>query len=129
MRLNKLALAAMIAATLGASGPAMAQTADMTAFNTACAGSQEFLVGEVPAGVDAPALMTALCACVATSFATFPQAEIDMLTTDLAQTSTDETHAAYPEYAALQQKAGTALGACFASPDVAALLPAVPAAQ
>jgi hypothetical protein len=127
MRLHRLTFAALTALALGCAAPAYAQEADMTAFDEACAGAQTFLVGEIPADVDSAKLMTALCACVSTAFKTMPQADIDMLVTDLKQTSTEETHAAHPDYGTLQQRAGEGLGTCFGSAEVLALLPPPPA--
>ena len=127
MRLQKLTFAALIALALGAAAPAYAQESDMTAFSQACVGAQAFLVGELPPEVDTTKLMTALCGCVAADFKVLPQADVDMLTSDLNQTATDETHAAHPDYAALEQRAGEGLGTCFASAEILALLPPPPA--
>ena len=129
MRLHKLTFAALTALALGCAAPAYAQEADMNAFSAACTGAQTFLIGEeLPPGVDGVKLMEALCGCVVADFKVLPQVDVDLLTTDLLQTSTDATHAAHADYQALQERAGEGLAACFGSAEVVALLPADPAA-
>ena len=127
MHFNKFAAATLLAASFGFAAPALAQQADLTTFNTSCLAAQDFLLGELPEGVDGPALTAAVCGCLAEGVKSLSQADIDMLNTDLSGKGTDEIHAAYTDYAALQDKAGTTLVACFETPEVVALLPPPPA--
>jgi hypothetical protein len=115
----------MMAASLLAASPAVqAQDApaDLAGFNEACAGAEMFLLGEVPEGTDAQSILTPLCGCLATGFADLPQADIDILATDLRGQGTDELHAAHGSYEAVEEKARDVLNACYASPEISALM-------
>ena len=117
------------ALTLALAAPASAETpADFAKFTEACLGAQQFLIGELPAGTDPATILTPLCTCIVTAFAPFSQPEIDILATDLRGEATEESHAAFPTYAALEEKARDGLTTCFSSPEIIALMPA-PAAQ
>ncbi|MGV3491479.1 MAG: hypothetical protein ACO1OG_09170 [Devosia sp.] len=119
MRVSLAAVAAL--ACLFTAPAAMAQsTADLTAFNAACTGGESFLIGQLPEGTDTALITTPLCACLAQSFGTLPQADVDMLTADLTGAATDETRAASPNYPALAQTAQAGLQACMQSPEVVA---------
>ncbi len=109
--------------TIGAQ-PAMAQS-DLTAFGTTCLAAQGFFLGQVPEGVDVVPIMTPLCACLTTTFAPLPQADIDMLVSDIEGTSTDATHAAYGDYTKLLESASTGLTTCQQSAEVQAAIEAI----
>jgi len=123
--MSRLAFAALMAASLLAAMPAHAQdtpTADMTAFDTACAGAQQFLLGEVPAGTDPVTIMTPLCACLNTGFKGETQKDVDVLSADLRGEGTDEVHAAHGSYQAVEDKARDVLNACYSSPEILPLM-------
>lgn len=111
---------------------ARAEAADTTKFSAACLGAQEFLLTDIPDGVDPDAVLAKLCSCLLTEFSGFSQPEIDILATDLDGTATEDTHKAFPDYATLQSKAGDGLNRCFETKEVTDLLnapaPATPAA-
>lgn len=115
--------------TIALAAPVSAQTpADFTKFSEACLGAQTFLIGEVPEGTDPATILTPLCACIVTAFAPLTQPEVDMLVADLRGESTEESHAAYTDYAALETKARDGLTSCFSKPEIQSLMPAAPAA-
>ena len=128
----RFALAAAMAVSVLALAPgAQAQNAapaDFTAFNSACAGAQQFLLGNIPEGVDATKILTPLCGCLVTQFKDFSQKDVDILAADLRGEGTEEAHTAHGDYATVEEKARTALNTCFASPEVQAAMPAAPAA-
>jgi hypothetical protein len=123
--MSRLTLAALLASSLLALAPAYAQEttpADMTKFDEACAGAQQFLLGEVPAGTDPATILTPLCACLDTGFKDFPQKDVDILATDLRGEGTEEAHTAHGAYADVEAKARDVLNTCYASPEVQALM-------
>lgn len=123
--MSRLPLAALLAASLLAMAPAHAQEAtpaDLTAFDAACAGAQQFLLGEVPADVDPATILTPLCACLDTGFKDFPQKDVDILAADLRGEGTEEAHTAHGGYEAVEEKARDVLNACYASPEVQAVM-------
>ena len=135
--MSRLTLAALLAAAVLAATPAVraqeAQPADFTAFNEACAGAQQFLLGEVPPEVDPATILTPLCSCMVTQFKDFSQKDVDILAADLRGEGTQEAHDAHGAYAAVEDKARTGLNTCYASPEVQAVMapsaaPAEPAA-
>jgi hypothetical protein len=126
------ALAGLILATAGlAAVPAAAQTpTDFSSFNTACLGAGDFLLAGVPEGVQETDVLVPLCGCMGVEFKDFPQADIDMLASDLRGESTDDTKKAYGDYDALAGRAEAGFTKCQASDEVVkALTPAAPAAQ
>jgi len=129
--MNRLALAALMAASVLALAPGAraqdAAPADLTGFNAACAGAQQFLLGEVPEGIDPTTILTPLCGCLDTQFKDFAQKDVDILAADLRGEGTEEAHAAHGDYAAVEEKARDGLNACFASPEVRAAMPEAPA--
>ena len=101
----------------------LAQTpTDFSQFTPACMAAQPFLLGEVPEGVKAEDVLTPLCGCLVKAFAPMSQKDVDVLTTDLKGESTEESHAAHGDYAALGEKAREGLNTCFASPEVSAAM-------
>lgn len=113
--------------TLGSTVPSRADDpANFDKFSTTCMTAGPMLLGDTPDGFDQSAVLTPLCGCLVTEFSTFSQADVDMLTSDLAGTSTDETHAAYANYSDLSGKAGAGLDKCFASDEVTAAINAQP---
>lgn len=124
--MSRFTLAALLAASVLAVTPAVhaqdATPADLTAFNTACAGAATFLLGEVPEGTDPATILTPLCACLDTGFKDQPQKDIDILAADLRGEGTDELHAAHGGYEAVEEKARDVLNACYATPEVMALM-------
>lgn len=120
-------VAAALALTAALALPAAAQTASTEAFTASCLAAGPFLIGEVPAEVDAATILTPLCSCLVAEFSGFPQAEIDVLAADLAGTSTEESHAAFGDYEALEDKARAGLTKCFDAPEVRAALDAAAA--
>lgn len=121
----RFALAALMAAAMLVAVPgAQAQDtpADLAGFNEACAGAEMFLLGEVPEGTDAQSILTPLCGCLATGFADLPQADIDILATDLRGQGTEELHVAHGNYEAVEETARDVLNACYASPEISALM-------
>lgn len=123
--MSRFALAALLAASLFAATPsAYAQDtpADLAGFNAACAGAEMFLLGEVPEGTDAQAILTPLCGCLATGFADLPQADVDILAIDLRGEGTEELHVAHGNYEAVEETARDVLNACYASPEISALM-------
>jgi hypothetical protein len=115
--------------TLALAAPVSAQTpADFTKFSEACQGAQAFLIGDLPEGTDPKTILTPLCACITTAFAPFTQQEVDVLAADLRGESTEESHAAFADYAALETKARDGLTSCFSKPEIQSLMPAAPAA-
>ena len=123
--MSRLAFAALMAAAVLAVIPAVqAQDtpADMTAFSEACAGAATFLLGEVPEGTDPATILTPLCACLDTGFKGEPQKDVDILAADLRGEGTDELHAAHGSYEAVEEKAREVLNACYATPEVMALM-------
>ncbi len=111
-------------ATLAFLAPAaIAQSsADMTAFSATCLTAEEFLLGQVPEGTDAEAVMAPLCACLTDELSDLPQADVDMLATDLRGEGTEEVRAAYGDYEALSVTARGGVTTCFANPDVVAAI-------
>ncbi len=113
---------------------AFAQTpADFTSFSASCQTAAPFLLGEVPAGVDASSVLTPLCGCLVTHFKDMPQKDVDILAADLRGEGTDELHAAHGSYEAVTELARQGLTTCFATPEVSAAMqaatpPADPAA-
>ena len=102
-------------------GPVAAQQAlDRTAFEAACLANGDMLTGPLPPEVDKEALLTPLCACVSGQMASFPQADVDMLTKDLRGEATEVDHAAYGDYDGLVARAGGVVSACFSDPQVLA---------
>lgn len=129
--MSRLALAAVMAVSVLALAPgARAQDApaDFTAFTAACTGAQQFLLGNIPPGIDATKILTPLCGCLNTQFKDFPQKDVDILAADLRGEGTEEAHTAHGSYAAVEEKARNALNTCFASPEVQAAMPEAPAA-
>jgi hypothetical protein len=123
--MSRVVFAAFMAASLLAAVPAAhAQDtpADFTAFNAACAGASQFLLGDVAEGTDPATILTPLCGCLDTGFKDFPQADIDILAVDLRGEGTDELHAAHGSYDAVEEKARDVLNTCYASPEVMALM-------
>lgn len=127
--MSRFTLAALMAVSVLAVFPAaQAQdtpapaAADFAAFNEACAGAEQFLLGEVPAGTDPTTILTPLCGCMATGFGDLPQADIDILATDLRGEGTDELHEAHGSYGTVEDKAREVLNACYASPEISALM-------
>jgi hypothetical protein len=123
--MSRLTLAVLLASSLLAVVPAQAQEttpADLGGFNEACAGAQQFLLGEVPAGVDPTSILTPLCACLDTGFKDLPQKDVDILATDLRGEGTEEAHAAHGGYDAVEGKAREVLNTCYASPEVQAVM-------
>jgi hypothetical protein len=95
-----------------------ADPADFTKFTAACATAGPMLLGDVPATVDTSTIVTPLCSCLVTEFKDFSQPEVDMLTSDLAGTATEDSRKAYTDYEALSSKAGTGLQKCFQTDEV-----------
>lgn len=123
MRVSLLIAAAAAASLLAM--PATAQTpADLTQFTAACQSGAEFLLGQVPEGVDTASILTPLCGCLSTSFQDMPQKDVDMLAADLRGEGTDEAHAAHGDYDGLTKRARDGLNTCFASPEVTAAMQA-----
>jgi hypothetical protein len=129
----RFTLAAVLAVTLFAAAPgagaqetpaAPAAPAELAAFNTACLGAQQFLLGEVPAGVDAASILTPLCGCLGTALKDLPQKDVDVLAADLRGEGTKEAHEAHGSYQQVEDKARDGLNACFSSPEVSAALAA-----
>lgn len=124
--MSRLTLAALLAASVLAAAPAVraqdAQPADLTAFNEACAGAQQFLLGDVPAGVDPATILTPLCSCMDTQFKDFPQKDVDILAADLRGEGTQEAHDAHGSYTEVEDKARAGLNTCYASPEVQAVM-------
>jgi len=123
--MSRLAIAALLAASVFAAIPAVhAQEgeADMAAFGEACAGAAPFLIGDVPEGTDPATILTPLCACLEAGFRTMPQADVDILAADLRGQGTEEAHAAHGDYSSVEDKARDVLNACYASPEVSALM-------
>ncbi len=123
--MSRLALAALLAVSVLAAAPvvhAQDTATDLAGFSEACAGAEVFLLGEVPEGTDAASILTPLCACLATGFGELPQADIDILATDLRGEGTDEMHAAHGNYEAVEETARDVLNACYASPEISALM-------
>lgn len=120
------ALVALLAVgTLSAAAPAGAQTpADMTGFSQSCLGASAFLLGDVPESIEAGDILTPLCGCLTDTFAPLPQKDVDVLATDLRGESDDASHAAYGDYAALEETARQGLGTCFNIPEVTAAMDA-----
>jgi len=137
--MSRFAFAALMAASMLAAIPAaQAQDtpADLTGFNTACAGAAQFLLGDLPEGTDPATILTPLCACLDTGFKDSPQKDVDILAADLRGEGTEEAHTAHGDYEAVEAKARDVLNACYASPEVMALMappenppPADPAAD
>jgi hypothetical protein len=101
--------------------PAFAQaTADLAPFAEACSGAAMFLLPDAPEGTDTAPVMAPLCDCVVNGFSGFPQNEVDVLAADLRGESTEESHQAFGDYAALSDKARTVLQSCTADPAVVA---------
>jgi len=101
------------------SSPALAQQAlDRTAFEAACLANGVMLTGPLPPEVDQVAVLTPLCACVSGQMASFPQADVDMLTKDLRGEATEVDHAAYGDYDGLVARAGSVVTACFSDPQL-----------
>ncbi len=136
--MSRFAFAALLAASILAAIPAVSAQEteiDMTAFNEACAGAANFLLGDVPEGTDPVTILTPLCACMDTGFKPLGQADVDILAADLRGEGTEEAHAAHGSYDEVEEKARDVLNACYASPEVSALMappeneaPAEPAA-
>jgi hypothetical protein len=123
--MSRFAFAALMAASMLAAIPAaQAQDtpADMAVFNAACAGAAEFLLGDVPEGTDPATILTPLCACLDTGFKDSPQKDVDILAADLRGEGTEEAHAAHGDYEAVEERARDVLNACYASPEVMALM-------
>jgi len=121
----RFTLAALMAVSVLVAIPAVqAQDApaDLSGFNAACAGAELFLLGEVPEGTDATSILTPLCGCLATGFGDLPQADIDILAIDLRGEGTDELHTAHGNYQSVEDKARDVLNACYASPEISALM-------
>lgn len=122
------AVATAILLTLSLGTAALAQEApategagaDLTAFAEACVGARAFFLADLDPALDPAPVLVPLCACLTDSFTPFPQADIDMLTADLAGTATDEMHAAHPDYPGLQQRVAPALNFCFSTAEVQA---------
>lgn len=103
------------------SGPAAAQQAlDRTGFEAACLANGVILTGPLPPEVDTAAVLGPLCACVSGQMASFPQADVDMLTKDLRGEATDVDHAAYGDYDGLVARAAGVVTACFSDPQILA---------
>jgi hypothetical protein len=125
MRVGTIMVSLLLAAGLSGTQRAFAEDApaDLTAFHATCRTAEAFLLGDIPDGIDVPKVLDALCSCLGTQFKDLPQGDIDVLEADLGMRSTVETHVAYGDYEALKQRGGLAMGTCFASPEVTALLP------
>jgi hypothetical protein len=127
IRVSALAIAAIL--TAGFAAPSVAaDPTNFDKFQTSCLSADALLLGDVGTGFDTAAVMTPLCSCLVTQFSGFTQPEVDMLTTDLDETSSEASHAAYADYAALSSRAGNGLEACFASDAVTAVMSAQPGA-
>ncbi len=102
-------------------GPVVAQQAlDRTGFEAACVANGTMLIGSLPPDVDKVAVLTPLCACISGQMASYPQADLDMLTKDLRGEATDLDHAAYGDYDGLVARAGSVVTACFSDPQILA---------
>jgi hypothetical protein len=129
----RTSLAAAALACLLSAPSAFAQSAtDMTSFSAACAAGGTFLLAQYPEDTPAEPILTPLCACLDTTFSTLPQADVDMLASDLRGEGTEEAHTAHGNYEALANTARDGVNACFATPEVVAAVeanvPAEPAA-
>jgi len=123
--MSRPVLAAFMAAAVLAVTPAayaQGEPADLAAFHEACAGAPQYLLGDVPEGTDPATILTPLCACLDTGFKDMPQADVDILAADLRGEGTDELHAAHGSYEAVENKARDVLNACYATPEVMALM-------
>jgi hypothetical protein len=123
MTTGKPAAILSLATVLGAlaSLPSYAEEpATLETFSATCSGADTMLLGDAVAGLDTGPVMEALCGCLATEFSGFTQPEIDMLTSDLAGTATDESRKAYADYEALAGKAAEGFEACLATDEVTA---------
>ncbi len=120
MLIRILPAAALILSGLFAQ-PAFAQApADLAPFTEACTGAAMFLLPDAPEGTDTDLVMAPLCDCIVKGFSGFPQNEVDVLAADLRGESTEESHQAFGDYAALSDKARGVLEACTADPAVVA---------
>src|SRR5690349_14963667 len=88
---------------------AMAQTTDTGPFLEACtaAGPEAF-------GLADAAQLTSFCGCLATGLSTRPQADLDILASDLKGDSTEATHTAHGNYEAVEEAARDVVNACLA---------------
>jgi hypothetical protein len=120
----RVALAASVALLLSAPAAMAQSSADMTAFSEVCLTAEEFLLGQLPEGTEAEPVMIPLCTCLTDEFSDLPQADVDMLTTDLRGEGTEDVRAAYGDYEALSVTARGGVTACFANPDVVAAIEA-----
>jgi hypothetical protein len=103
------------------SGPVSAQQAlDRTAFKAACLANGAMLVGSLPPEVDTAKVLGPLCACISGQLASYPQADLDMLTKDLRGEATEVDHAAYGDYDSLVARAASVVTACFSDPQLLA---------
>jgi hypothetical protein len=132
----RIALAGLALAAAGLLAvPAAAQTpVDFTSFNTACMGAGDFLLSGVPEGVDEKDVLVPLCGCMSVEFKDFPQADVDMLASDLRGESTDDTKKAYGDYDTLAGRAQAGFTKCAAADEVVKAMtpadaPAAPAVQ
>ena len=111
-------LAAAVAALLLMAAPAHAQVADTGPFVAACnsEGGKFF-------GLESDDAVGALCTCLAGEFSARPQADVDILTKDLVQQSTDADHAAHGSYEAVEEAARDSVDKCAAGLTAAAETP------
>ncbi len=102
-----LAAAALLGLLLTA--PASAQVADTAPFLEACtvAGPEAF-------GLSTAEQAGAFCGCLAADLSTRPQADLDILASDLKGESTEATHAAHGSYEAVEEAARDSVGKCLA---------------
>jgi hypothetical protein len=105
---------------------ALAQSADFTRFDGVCIEGTSFFLGPLPEGVDPKVLLTPLCGCLKGEFAPLPQADLDMLTSDIEGTSTEATQQAFGNYPALLEAAAAGLQVCYGNPDFLAAVQSYP---
>lgn len=112
-----LAAAAVIGLLL--TTPAMAQVADTAPFLEACttAGPEAF-------GLASAEQATSFCGCLATGLSSRPQADLDILASDLKGESTEATHTAHGNYEGVEEAARDVVNTCLA--DVAPAVAPVP---
>lgn len=108
VRVGAVALAACFG--LAPMGPAAAQATD--AFTAACNANPGFFSFSVKGLENDADGLSRLCSCLVAEFATYPETDLELLTKDVAETSTDEDRAAYGDYTSLEIKARDAVDKC-----------------
>lgn len=123
MKVPLLLAAAALAAGLGMAAPAAASPAT-DAFSAACNANPGFFSFAATGLESNPDGLGRFCSCLVDAFSAYPEADLAILTKDVAGEATPQDRTAYGDYTSLEIRAREAADTCAAEVRLTAAAPA-----